>query len=275
MGSPSRATIKRLFLRTQNRCAFPGCNAELLDSSDILIADICHICADRPGGPRFDPNQTEEERQGYANLIVLCPNHHTLIDDDEEHFSVDALRNMKRNHEAGSKKDFSISNEAAKRIAASLAAAALMAAAASILRDVVEIGELLNGPKSSRRETAEAFMSELATVIRYVPSGTLFYYSADPFHLRVGRFFFDLFASQGWRVERVNKPSEEDARRYARSLLLLFVLGDHNQLQNLAQAVHQLFEMCGFVVMASGDTFETSREGKPVRIALAFAKGRR
>src|SRR5262245_10770127 len=134
MGSPSKATIKHLFLRTGNRCAFPGCTAKLLDDSDILIADICHICADRPGGPRYDSTQTEKERQSYGNLIVLCPNHHTLVDSDESRFTVQVLQEMKAKHESVSKKDLRISGETADRILATVSGAILAAAAASIFR---------------------------------------------------------------------------------------------------------------------------------------------
>jgi hypothetical protein len=30
------------------------------------------------------------ERHAYANLVLMCPTHHTVIDDDEEAYTVDA-----------------------------------------------------------------------------------------------------------------------------------------------------------------------------------------
>ena len=83
MASPPIATIKRLFLRTGNWCAFPNCTERLVENGGLLIGEVCHICADKAGGKRYDPTHTDEERQSYENLIVLCPNHHPRIDSDE------------------------------------------------------------------------------------------------------------------------------------------------------------------------------------------------
>jgi hypothetical protein len=55
---------------------------------DTLVGEICHIKAANPGGPRCDANQTAAERHGYDNLILLCGTHHTVIDDDEEAYTV-------------------------------------------------------------------------------------------------------------------------------------------------------------------------------------------
>jgi len=95
---PTDATIKRLFARSGNRCAFPKCTGEIV-LGDTLVGKICHIKAARPGGPRYDPNQTAAERHGYDNLILLCGTHHTVIDDDEEAYTVDRLVKMKIDHE--------------------------------------------------------------------------------------------------------------------------------------------------------------------------------
>jgi hypothetical protein len=60
---------------------------------------MCHIKAARPRGPRHDPHQTAAERHGYDYLTLLCGTHHTVIDDDEEAYTVDRLIKMKTNHE--------------------------------------------------------------------------------------------------------------------------------------------------------------------------------
>jgi len=66
MSSPSTKTIKRLYALSSNYCAFPQCSLQLIDyKSGSVLAEICHIKARSPGGPRFDPLQTEEQR----NLI--------------------------------------------------------------------------------------------------------------------------------------------------------------------------------------------------------------
>jgi hypothetical protein len=95
---PTDATVKRLFARSGNRCAFPKCTVEIVQG-DTLVGEICHIKAARPDGPRYDPNQTSAERHGYENLILLCGTHHTVIDADDEAYTVERLIKMKNDHE--------------------------------------------------------------------------------------------------------------------------------------------------------------------------------
>lgn len=104
---PTDATIKRLFARSGNRCAFPKCTFEIVQG-ETLVGEMCHIKAARPGGPRYDPDQPAAERHGYDNLILLCPTHHTVIDDDEEAYTVARLAKMKADHE---QRAFALSDE--------------------------------------------------------------------------------------------------------------------------------------------------------------------
>ena len=100
MGSPTMGTTKRLFAVCGNRCAFPKCSLQLVDSpSGKVTGRICHIKARQPGGPRYDSSQTEEQRQDFANLLLLCPIHHDVIDDDPEAYTVGRLTKMKADHE--------------------------------------------------------------------------------------------------------------------------------------------------------------------------------
>jgi hypothetical protein len=96
---PTQSTLKRLFALSGNRCAFPKCQAPLTHN-DTLLGEVCHIKADSPGGPRYDAAQTADERQHFGNLIVMCPTHHTVIDDDEISFSVSRLQQIKTDHES-------------------------------------------------------------------------------------------------------------------------------------------------------------------------------
>ncbi len=41
------------------------------------------------GGPRYDPNQTDDERHSFENLILLCSFHHDVVDNQAEMYSVD------------------------------------------------------------------------------------------------------------------------------------------------------------------------------------------
>lgn len=55
--------MKKLFALSGNRCAFPDCDKILVDEHDNIFAQICHIEAAEPGGVRYNPNQTDEERR--------------------------------------------------------------------------------------------------------------------------------------------------------------------------------------------------------------------
>ena len=95
---PGITDIKRLFARSGNRCAFPKCTATIAEG-DTLIGEVCHINAIMPQGQRYASAQTPEQRHAYDNLILLCPSHHTVVDDDEETYTVERLRRMKAEHE--------------------------------------------------------------------------------------------------------------------------------------------------------------------------------
>jgi hypothetical protein len=99
MAEPTEKTIKLLFALSGNICAYPGCEIPIVERAGIVTGEICHIKAKHTGGPRFDPAQSEEDRQAFANLILLCRHHHKVIDSEPELYSVDALTDMKSIHE--------------------------------------------------------------------------------------------------------------------------------------------------------------------------------
>jgi hypothetical protein len=99
----TKSTLKKLFLLSCNQCAAPGCDNALLARDDnTLIAKICHIEAASPNGPRYNPNMTDEERRHYNNLILLCDECHSIIDnkENENKYPVELLRKWKREHES-------------------------------------------------------------------------------------------------------------------------------------------------------------------------------
>ena len=74
-----------------------GANADM--SGTISIGEAAHITAAEPGGPRYDPLLTREQRRDEKNGIWLCRNHAAMIDRDETFFSVALLRKWKINAE--------------------------------------------------------------------------------------------------------------------------------------------------------------------------------
>jgi hypothetical protein len=98
--APSERSIKMLFASSGGICAFPGCVTKLVDpQSHALLGEMCHISAASSGGPRFDPTQSDAERNEAENLIILCPTHHSLVDQDASSYMAEALRRMKMQHE--------------------------------------------------------------------------------------------------------------------------------------------------------------------------------
>ena len=99
--SPTSSTIRKLFAHSGNRCGFPDCQHAVVDTAtDTLIGEVAHICAAEPGGPRFDPAQSDEERRAYDNLILLCHAHHRIVDAKPDRYPADTLRGYKADHEA-------------------------------------------------------------------------------------------------------------------------------------------------------------------------------
>jgi hypothetical protein len=95
--------VKRLLLECGGSCAFPGCNRQLVSpdsslESGAVIAELAHIVADSREGPRGGSSLTEAERNRHDNLIVLCPEHHKVIDSQPNTFSIQVLRQMKLDH---------------------------------------------------------------------------------------------------------------------------------------------------------------------------------
>ncbi len=66
--------------------------------SGAVIAEIAHIVADSREGPRGKAPLNGDERNAHENLIVLCPEHHKVIDSQPKTFSIEVLRQMKLDH---------------------------------------------------------------------------------------------------------------------------------------------------------------------------------
>lgn len=93
-----------LWGRAAGRCQYRGCNHALwkddLTQYEFNVAYIAHIVADKPDGPRGDPIRSPLLAQDIANLMLMCDQHHRLIDrgDVAGHPEV-LLLEMKAEHE--------------------------------------------------------------------------------------------------------------------------------------------------------------------------------
>ena len=113
-------TRKKLWGKSGNRCAIS--KVELVfDPTDVsdesIIADECHIYAQNPNGPRYNPDITGKEIDNYENLILLSKNYHKIVDDNPTYYTPEKLKDIKRIHEDWVRDtlDFEIRNVKSKK----------------------------------------------------------------------------------------------------------------------------------------------------------------
>ncbi|MFF3147371.1 hypothetical protein ACFVRU_38015 [Streptomyces sp. NPDC057927] len=101
---------KTLWGLSGNECAFPECRKELVADlgnytpqglgEGVTLGEEAHIIADNDKGPRADPSKPKAARDSYANMILLCEEHHKVIDaSGGKFFTVSQLHLMKTEHE--------------------------------------------------------------------------------------------------------------------------------------------------------------------------------
>ena len=100
----SEKTRRILRERVGGKCSNPLCNRETCGPSDLedkslIIGEAAHIRAAAPGGPRYDPTMTSEERMHISNGIWLCRDCARLIDIDASAYPVEKLLSWKKEAE--------------------------------------------------------------------------------------------------------------------------------------------------------------------------------
>lgn len=92
-----------LWAKAAGRCEYEGCNKlvyrDLLTKTEIRAADIAHVIAASPDGPRGGP-LSHSKQTDVRNLMLLCKKHHRLVDHEgETEHSIKELLRMKQQHE--------------------------------------------------------------------------------------------------------------------------------------------------------------------------------
>ncbi|MEU7872508.1 NB-ARC domain-containing protein [Dactylosporangium sp. NPDC049140] len=95
---------RKLFQRSGDMCAFPGCRAALTAEASgadrvAALGEMAHIVGESPNGPRGGSPLTRAERDRYENLVLLCGHHHELVDSQPHTWTVEELHAMKAAHE--------------------------------------------------------------------------------------------------------------------------------------------------------------------------------
>jgi hypothetical protein len=86
-------------------CANPTCRRPTVGphsdpDKSLKTGEACHIRAASSGGPRYDPEQSPQERSGIENAIWLCTECSTCIDKDEASYPPPTLLEWKGQHES-------------------------------------------------------------------------------------------------------------------------------------------------------------------------------
>jgi len=87
-------------MKSGGRCAFDGCRRRLAieveqSGRSAIVSQAAHIVTETASGPRGESPLTLKERNSYPNLMLLCLEHHKIVNDDPDAFTVDALLEMK------------------------------------------------------------------------------------------------------------------------------------------------------------------------------------
>lgn len=145
------STVRRLDTLSGNECAHPYCKKKLIAEDGIsIISKICHIAAASKEGPRFDVNMTDDEKRGFDNLILLCDEHHVMIDnkENESEYPTPLLKKWKNDHEKQILELISSKNLLSKH---PLALNKVINAIGSKMDLVVDITETENAPNTETK----------------------------------------------------------------------------------------------------------------------------
>ena len=96
----SPKTRRQIGTRAGWHCSDPTCcqltvcaNSDGSGEMDLGVAS--HICAAAPGGPRYDVNQSSEQRKSADNGIWMCQIHGAAVDKEDPKFTTLLLREWK------------------------------------------------------------------------------------------------------------------------------------------------------------------------------------
>ena len=205
MPRPSMATVSRLYCVSGNRCAFPGCSTPLLEpESKVLISEMCHIKADRPNGPRYDESQSDAERHSFDNLIIMCGNHHKVIDTDLKKWSVERLVELKSTNECSAEV---LPDPPDDLVQALLSTTIIGHVAGSVITTVNQTGgqvahQIINEGEPRRGVTASRLQA-VAQRLKTLPSER-FFISAPVGHseaYRLAEVLYEALKNAGWATK--------------------------------------------------------------------------
>lgn len=92
----TQSKMRRLaFMKGGAKCVFLNCETRTWEDADASFLEVAHINALRPAGVRYDPEIGQSSLRETGNYIVVCPNHHRIIDRNPEFYTADFLRELR------------------------------------------------------------------------------------------------------------------------------------------------------------------------------------
>lgn len=205
----SQTDLRILYQRSGNRCGFPGCTRvldypESSPDGPVVLSEVAHIVARKSDGPRGNYPLPLEERDKYSNLILLCEEHHHIVDTQPQTYTVERLRQMKEEHEKLMLEATGRAVEA--RSSVQLGSGYVRETLHSTLFPVLRMPRYIYGVKTKYNDTQG---QEVAKEIIY-PSGTANMY---PFIIRGGMIF--CFQNLFWKNTPFHKlVGNQKPKRY-------------------------------------------------------------
>lgn len=105
--SISNPEIKKLYGLAAGRCSI--CKINVFDN-EVHIGEMAHIIAKSTSGARGN-EKLASNRNSYENLILLCANHHTEVDQNPIYYTVERLHKIKSEHESNIASHFELPKE--------------------------------------------------------------------------------------------------------------------------------------------------------------------
>lgn len=215
----SRTTLFALARLGGGTCYWPDppCTTPvmvLIKGRPVRNVEIAHIRAARLNGPRYVAGMTDKERADWANLILLCTPHHTMVDTIKpQDYPIGVLEQWKSSREKGS------------------------AAALSTLSGITEdrLQELIS---DSMQEVAEELKAAISRVASIDPDAAMLLHDAAR---AINPDTADILNSAARSLATTITPDTADIlNSAARSLATIVTTGNIERLYDAADILRQL-----------------------------------
>jgi hypothetical protein len=239
MAGPAAATIKRLFALSGNKCAYPRCAQPLVDNG-VFVGEMCHIEGERANSARHNAAQSDDDRRAFENIILLCPTHHTVIDNDEGRYTAERLREMKRQHESRQTAPFSITNNLAVILSAFAAGSFVEAISDRLANAVIADGK--TSKSNAGRSAGPAFhpLPIMRAICASCGPGKIIFHSMVQAYSDLEILFARIAISGGWQAARLDDESFEMLQLgdlHGEATLSILILHRHELAYKLAERI--------------------------------------